>query len=486
MGLLDFIFGTNKNEDINVKKQEIQRVKQIGKYAVLNHESEENIEYDIPCNIKNVLISKNGKYIVSSAEGQRPSFNESWDEEEYYDDGPHKFAALRVWEYGTFKILREFVNIDVKGIDFSNDSQILAISYQNKDECGGNYCSKENYIEIIDTNTFKTVKSIILDESEYCIGIALNSDSKYIAARICKQINYRTEGHYIKIFDIKSCKEVSKINLDEVKYYYKSSIMKFSFDDKFLIFTLDEDLSGVSSPLSIVDMSKCKEQYRIDSVSHKSIDIGNISNKLICYIYENNRGSYYILQMDSDILNKIPNYKSDSKIAKFNLDDSKCFVTGYYIGDSALNNRLTSEKIYDAISMFDSNSLKNIKTINLSKITGYKVDGINYIDVTRYNELLVFCNNYKGNNYLACMYSIDLSTIYVKQIPSSIRLIGSSSTSYCREKEVILFNRYYCGSHDHAFIFSTYEEALNNLADIDREYFNDGKYEHLNSWIRNL
>ena len=44
MGLLDFIFGTNKNEDINVKKQEIQRVKQIGKYAVLNHESEENIE----------------------------------------------------------------------------------------------------------------------------------------------------------------------------------------------------------------------------------------------------------------------------------------------------------------------------------------------------------------------------------------------------------------------------------------------------------
>ena len=110
MGLLDFIFGTNKNEDINVKKQEIQRVKQIGKYAVLNHESEENIEYDIPCNIKNVLISKNGKYIVSSAEGQRPSFNESWDEEEYYDDGPHKFAALRVWEYGTFKILREFTS----------------------------------------------------------------------------------------------------------------------------------------------------------------------------------------------------------------------------------------------------------------------------------------------------------------------------------------------------------------------------------------
>lgn len=480
MGFLDFIFGNNKNKDINTKKN-IEKVKQIGKYAVLNNEREESIEYDIPCKIKNVLISKNGKYIASSAQGEFPSFDEEWEMEDYYSDGPHKFAALRIWEYDTFKILKEFVNINVKAMNFSNDSEIFAIAYEDDNGYDGYSCSKKNYIEIIDTNNFKTIKTIILDKSEQCMGIALSNDLKYIATTIW----YKKE-YYIKTFDISSYQEVSKINLEYDKFYYKSSIMEFSYDDKFLIFTLDEDPSSISSPLSIINMAKCKEQYRINSVSHESIDIGNISNKIIYHSYENNHDSYYILQMDSNTLSEIPNYQSSYRtIAKFNLDDSKCFITGY-TGDNSLNESLIDKPIRDAISVFDSNSLKNIKTISVSKIIGSKIDEIRYVDITRYNEWLVFCEKYNGYYYLACVDCDDFSTIYVKNIPSSIKQVGSTSTSYCRDKEVMVLNRYYCGSHDHTFVFSTYEEALNNLPDIDRMYFDNGKYEHLDVWVRNL
>lgn len=511
MGLFDFLWGSpnktknnmknTKNEKNKATKKVIERIKQDGKFAFLYNDIENYKEYHIRCKIDKVRISNDGNLIATSSSGEPLQFRDSWELQDFYDDGPHRFVALRIWEYGTFKILKEFCNMDILDIKFSADSKFFAMAFKNKDECGGNYCSKENHIDIINTENLCVICSLTLAESQSCLGIAISNNFDYIAIRIYDE---KSHEHFVRIIDINTSNQVREINMESnKKYFYVSTIMEFSYDDEFLIISLDEEKGARLSELQIIDIINEKVKSKVNTVTLDGVDIGNVSNKIV-YPYTEyedklirinelgqriskriSKYGYCVMDMNTNDIIKTSNgedYECDGfEIAKFNLNDEKIIVKGGYVNSSVKDDYMKSkDSIRGCISLFDVKELKHIKTIDLNELQDIQAKEIIRFDINRYDELLVYSSDYNVYNLLC--FNLDYSEkIFTNKIFSTSGMAELERSDYCREKEVLVSNQYYFGSYDRTVVFSTYKEFTDNIQKMSRQYRDDEKYAQFNS-----
>lgn len=407
-----------------------------------------------------------------------------YEQQSFYEEGPHKFLALKIWENGTFKSVKEFYNMNIIDMEFSNDSSLFAIAFENKDDCGGDCCSKVNHIDIMsiyelyEEYNFRTNLSIRLKEHELCLGIAISNNSRYIAIRIYDK---NIHMNIVRLIDISTGMQVSQIDLKKYKLEYKSEyisdIMKFTYDDSFLVLTLDEDSDRFTSPLTILDIKDKKQVYYDNRIPHKSIDIGNVSNKIIYYKrsdgYE--KASYKILDLEKMEINKIS--EEDDFFAyflntysKFTLDDSRVLISGCYLKQ---NEETEISDCEDNISLFECEKLKCIKTINISKLVRCKTKNIERIDINKYDEFLIYHNNYK-KYYISCIDGISLKTIFIKEYPYKMKQVGADiyTCDYNSHTETcaLVNNYYYEDSINCTLVFSTQERALDDIFNIHIQY----------------